>query len=305
MAPLSVWWIRTSRRRASSSTARKAAIASARQLAAAQVVDEIERRPGVEDLEQALELAAHREGLRREQERIGMLAIVAVEDAAEGGEQVEQRDLVEIDLLALLPHPRRACRRAQSPCRMRSTSASACAASLIRRYSSSRCTSSSRGSSSTGSPSDLPGPRQEHPRLELDQQRRLVDVLAGDVQVHLLHQAEVFVELVADGRHRNVGDLDLVELDQVQQQVERTVEDRQVDAPGRPAAGGGPPALALTAAPAAGAGRSRGRGRRGPAPWSRGRARAPAPSRRAAATAAPRARAAAPRGAAESARARR
>ena len=75
-------------------------------------------------------------------------------------------------------------------------------------------------------------PRQEHLGLEVDQQRRLVDVLAGDVEVQLFHQLQIGVELVADRGHRDVGDLHPVELDEVQQQVERPLEDRQVDLPG-------------------------------------------------------------------------
>jgi len=72
---------------------------------------------------------------------------------------------------------------------------------------------------------------QQHARLQVDEQRRLVDVFAGDVEVELLHQRQVLVELVADARHRDVGDLHLVDLDQVQQEVERPLEDRQADPP--------------------------------------------------------------------------
>ena len=75
-------------------------------------------------------------------------------------------------------------------------------------------------------------PREQHLGLDVDQQRGLVDVLAGDVEVQLLHEPEIRVELVADRRHRDVGDLHPVELDQVQQQVERPLEDRQMDLPG-------------------------------------------------------------------------
>ncbi len=74
-------------------------------------------------------------------------------------------------------------------------------------------------------------PRQQHLGLEVDEQRRFVDVLAGDVEVELLHQLQVGVELIADGRHRDVGDLDTVDLDQMQQQVERPFEHRQLNAP--------------------------------------------------------------------------
>ena len=59
----------------------------------------------------------------------------------------------------------------------------------------------------------------------MDQHRRLVDVLAGDVEVELLHQAQVLVKLIADQRHRDVGDLDLVDARQLQQKVERSLKD--------------------------------------------------------------------------------
>src|SRR3712207_7892569 len=39
------------------------------------------------------------------------------------------------------------------------------------------------------------------------------------------------VELVADRRHRDVRDLHLVDLDQVEEEVERPLEDRELDAP--------------------------------------------------------------------------
>ena len=41
----------------------------------------------------------------------------------------------------------------------------------------------------------------------------------SDVEVELLHQAQVLVELVADRRHRDVGDVALVDADQVQEKI--------------------------------------------------------------------------------------
>jgi hypothetical protein len=71
------------------------------------------------------------------------------------------------------------------------------------------------------------GARQEHARLDVNQRRRHDEELAGNVEIQLLHQVDVFQILLRDQRDRNVVDVDLVPLDQVQQQIERALEDRQ------------------------------------------------------------------------------
>ncbi len=73
------------------------------------------------------------------------------------------------------------------------------------------------------------GPRQQHPRLDVDQRRRHHQELAGDVEVQLLHQVEVLEVLLRDERDRDVVDVDLVLLDEVQQQIERALEVLEAD----------------------------------------------------------------------------
>ncbi len=169
--------------------------------------------PGLEPREQPLDLAAHREALVWQQDRLRVLRVEAFETPFAGrrsGRRERPPRAAPRDPLRPPRASRRAGCRVQIPCRTRSTSASAWAASFRRRYSSSRATSSCarilRRLFARPPPS-----RQQQFRLDLDQQRRLVDVLGRDVEVELLHQPQVLVELVADHRHRDVGDLDLVD----------------------------------------------------------------------------------------------
>src|SRR4029077_3753855 len=55
-------------------------------------------------------------------------------------------------------------------------------------------------------------------------------VLAGEVEIELLEELQVAEILVGDRRDRDVVDVDLALLDQVQQQVERTFEDLELEA---------------------------------------------------------------------------
>jgi segregation and condensation protein A len=66
--------------------------------------------------------------------------------------------------------------------------------------------------------------RQQRSRFDVDQRRRHHQELSGDVEVQLLHQIDVLDVLRGDKRDGNVVDVDLVLLDQMQQQVERTLE---------------------------------------------------------------------------------
>jgi hypothetical protein len=61
-------------------------------------------------------------------------------------------------------------------------------------------------------------------RLPLDQGRRHQEEVGGDVEVQLLHQAHVREILVGDLRDRNLRDVHLVALDQVEQEIERAFE---------------------------------------------------------------------------------
>ena len=73
------------------------------------------------------------------------------------------------------------------------------------------------------------GPRQQHPALDVDQRRRHHQELAGDVEVELLHQVEVLEVLLGDQRDRDVVDVHLVLLDQMNEQIERALERLHLD----------------------------------------------------------------------------
>ena len=62
------------------------------------------------------------------------------------------------------------------------------------------------------------GPRQQHARLDVNQRRGHHEELPRDVEVQLLHQVEVVEVLLGDERDRNVVDVHLVLLDEVEQQ---------------------------------------------------------------------------------------
>jgi hypothetical protein len=71
--------------------------------------------------------------------------------------------------------------------------------------------------------------RHQHLRLDVDEGGRHHHELAGHVEVHLLHQVQVLHVPARDGRDGDVVDVDLVAADQVQEQVERTLELLQLD----------------------------------------------------------------------------
>ena len=102
------------------------------------------------------------------------------------------------------------------------------AASRYCLYSSSRRTSSCRGSSSSSCDLVLAG--QHHPRLDFDQRAGHVEKIADRVDVDLLQHGQVFEKLVGDGGDRNVRRVELVLAHEVQQQVQRTAKDVQLDA---------------------------------------------------------------------------
>jgi hypothetical protein len=72
-------------------------------------------------------------------------------------------------------------------------------------------------------------PRQQELALDVDERRRHHQELAGDVQVELLHQVEIFEVLLGDDRNLDVVDVHLVLLDQMNQQIERTFEGLHLD----------------------------------------------------------------------------
>ena len=65
--------------------------------------------------------------------------------------------------------------------------------------------------------------RQQHLRLDVDQQRRRVDELGGNIHIELLHRLHVFQVLLGDLRNRDVVDVDVLLANEVEQQVERSV----------------------------------------------------------------------------------
>ena len=70
---------------------------------------------------------------------------------------------------------------------------------------------------------------QEHPRLDVDQLGRKRHVVGGEIQIELLHRVEKGGVLLGDRRDRDVGDRDLVDADQMQEQIERAGEGRGRD----------------------------------------------------------------------------
>ena len=68
--------------------------------------------------------------------------------------------------------------------------------------------------------------RQQHLRLEAHQPAGHVEVVGGLVEAELVDGLE---ELVGDPRDRNVGDLELLFAQQVQQQIERAGERVELD----------------------------------------------------------------------------
>ena len=70
--------------------------------------------------------------------------------------------------------------------------------------------------------------RQEHPALDIQQRRRHDQEFAGHVHVLGVHVAHIGEILVRDRDDRDIVDVDLVLIDQVQQKVQRALEDLQL-----------------------------------------------------------------------------
>jgi hypothetical protein len=71
--------------------------------------------------------------------------------------------------------------------------------------------------------------RHQHLRLDVDEGRRHHHELAGHVEAELLHHVQVLHVLARDGCDGDVVDVDLLALDEVEQEVERTLEEGQQD----------------------------------------------------------------------------
>jgi hypothetical protein len=70
---------------------------------------------------------------------------------------------------------------------------------------------------------------EQAPRLQLDEGRRDEEELRRDLEVERLHRLELGEVLVDDRRERHLPEIDLLTQDQVQQEVERTLEGRRPD----------------------------------------------------------------------------
>ncbi len=73
---------------------------------------------------------------------------------------------------------------------------------------------------------DVLPPRQEPARLQLDERRRDQEELGRDVEIDMLHPLDLGAEDVDDPGQRDLPEVDLLPQDEVQQEVERALENR-------------------------------------------------------------------------------
>ena len=66
--------------------------------------------------------------------------------------------------------------------------------------------------------------RKQRARLDVNQRRGHHQELPGHVEVHLFHQLDVAEILLGDERDRDVVDVDLALANQMQEEIERTLE---------------------------------------------------------------------------------
>ena len=67
-------------------------------------------------------------------------------------------------------------------------------------------------------------PRQQHARLDLEQHRRHQQIFGSQLEVGRPHRLDVFEVLRRERRHRNVEHVEIGLADQVQQQIQRSLE---------------------------------------------------------------------------------
>ena len=105
------------------------------------------------------------------------------------------------------------------------------AASLNFLYSTSWRISSQRGSSPSSSPStcDLLVHRQQFAALDVHERRGHHEEFAGDLQVELPHQVDVFDELGGQLGEVDLVNVHLLLLDQIKKQIERAFKDLEFD----------------------------------------------------------------------------
>ena len=71
--------------------------------------------------------------------------------------------------------------------------------------------------------------RQQHARFDFDQHRRHQQVFRRQLQIVHADLVDVLQVLLCDLRHRDIEDVEVLLADQVQQQIERTLECFQED----------------------------------------------------------------------------
>src|SRR5579862_977373 len=72
-------------------------------------------------------------------------------------------------------------------------------------------------------------PRQQHARLDLDQQRRHQQVVGRELELRGAHHLDVFHVLAREVRHRDVEDVERVPPDEVEEEIERALEGIEED----------------------------------------------------------------------------
>jgi hypothetical protein len=70
---------------------------------------------------------------------------------------------------------------------------------------------------------------QQHAGLDPGERGRHEEIFRGHVQIELLHELDVLEVLLCDACDRNLGNVHLVEADEMKQQVEGAFEDGQLD----------------------------------------------------------------------------
>ena len=105
---------------------------------------------------------------------------------------------------------------------MRGIASMSSAACLNRSYSCKRRTSSARGSSSVTL--DLRWSRQQQSRFDFRQNCRHHQIFGGQFQTQILHQFDVVDVLTRDLGNRDVENIEILPADQIEQQVQRSLE---------------------------------------------------------------------------------
>ncbi len=76
----------------------------------------------------------------------------------------------------------------------------------------------------------LPRGRQQHARLDVDERCGHNEEFRSNLEVELLHDFEILEILLRDFCNRDVVDINLVLLEQMQQQIERPLKGGNLDA---------------------------------------------------------------------------